>query len=367
MTLSTVSHLEREAWRDLYPQLRKRSVLTEVFVSGEGVRFGQGWEEGTRTSGNLTRRRIRAPEPPELRVPPDPGEMANRAEHLWNELSEILPSFSPPLAIRLTLGRVEEEGQAADRTTREVREVGSLQAFLGENPLLPRWTRTIPWGGVAPGWPKGWTSALVREIEGWNRKIPPVELDLQRTSRVVVDVFALADLLRSEAYRWATPEFPRPSVVMPRGLEVVDPGSPFPLVGSGSIKPKGGEWEVTVVHDGVLEPASTAGAGGINGESWRSTRKEGWLQLRLTGDPGIWFPDLGREAWVLTRAWPQGEVVLGAGIRLRKGEVVGYWGPVPLPPPAWWLRRIETLLGPPVPDGTGFPVVVPAAGVRTSK
>ena len=73
----------------------------------------------------------------------------------------------------------------------------------------------------------------------------------------------------------------------------------------------------------------------------------------------VW-PD---DGFVLTRLIPLRGALLGAGHVLRAGVPEACWGPVAIPPPAWWLARVVAALGEPVRDATGPSVACPPLAI----
>jgi hypothetical protein len=142
---------------------------------------------------------------------------------------------------------------------------------------------------------------------------------------LVVDAFAAGDLLRLGAHRAGA-----------KPARAAD--APVPGLARG-----------VRVRDRAAGPGSSP-------DSWRRAAVRLPQELALEVARRAAWPDDGLE---LMRIVPLRGVLLGAGCLRRGGAPVAGWGPVPIPPPAWWLARIVAALGEPVADATGPPVACP--------
>lgn len=334
----------------------KSSGFTESLALPGGSATGAGWEEGAHGSSRGRRSVPATPDP----VSAPPARAVARAAVRLREAAEAAlsrPGEPPELTVRVAAGAVEWRTGAKRSRPPEV--IGAATLAVGEDPFAPRWSRIAPLDrlGLAARWPAGWLEAAAREgdlrTDGLRPGDPP---DLAaRAGSLVVDALAAGDLLRLEAARWAE--------------GAVDPGAPVAAAlvlvrdarpgTAGAVPPAG-----SIVEAGRLLPrAQTRGAGGLRPTgSWRAGGGPAWgeLLLEVAGTSEPW-PAAGP---VLTRILPLRGGLFGAGHLRRGGRAVARWGPVPIPPPGWFLARVAAPLGVAVRDVTGAPVACPPLAVR---
>jgi hypothetical protein len=334
----------------------KRSGLGEAFAGAGSSAQGWGWEEGVLAASTD---RPAAPVTPDPIPAPLAPALALVARRLRREAARALAGARVPIAVLVSAASVRwpeavagsaaaprrAGTPAAGAVPPGVAFVGAATLLAGFDPTAPAWSRTArllgaPSTGLDPGarWPPGWLEAAARATGAAvlagsgrphrsGREAPPVAGPdfASATGELVVDAFAAGDLLRLGAHR----------------------------AGAGSGRAAGaavpGLARGVRVHDRAAAPGSPP-------DSWRRAAGRPWEELALeVADRAAW-PD---DGLVLTRLVPLRGVLLGAGhLRHDRAPVAG-WGPVPIPPPAWWLARIVAALGEPVADATGPPVACP--------
>ena len=341
----------------------KVSAYGECTVGPRGTIVVEGWEEGLVQGG---RSALVSPPPigGRLGAPGTPlVGLEGRARRLLEEAVAHLPAHRDRLHVRLGRARVEEVLERRGGPPRTWgRVVVSGEILLGERPLLPAWSRVAPLPPGDAGWPAGFVPAVARAVAD-----PPVEdLPAERLP-LALDVFALADVLRAEAARWAAGH-PRPGAqVIARHVLVDDPGFAFPA----QPVDRDGEGEpvrpLPVVRDGrlLLRPRTLAeerrGEGRSTGSSvrasWRDPSRAGWrfLRVRILGPRATWPP----RVRLVTRTMIAAGHLLVGGVILEEGVPRARWGLRPAPPPSAWLHALGPSLDVPVPDGSGLPVSVP--------
>jgi hypothetical protein len=304
--------------------------------------LGQGWEEGVR---EVARGRPAAPATPHPVPAPRADVLVAAARRLQADAEKALRRAGAPIAVRIAAAAVRwragttPPGGAAGLSARAARTsfVGAATLLVGADPAAPLWSRTArlagdPDRGLDRGttWPAGWLEAAARETArgpeapgtGGEECAGPVFEVPQGT--LLVDAFAAGDLLRLAALAGiaagcaAGPAFSG----LARGTRVLARRAP------------------------TRPPAG----------SWRSDADPPWEELALEVERFESWPE---DGLVLTRLIPLRSFLLGAGQLRRRGIPVARWGPVVIPPPAWWLARVAAALGAPVDDATGPPVVCP--------
>jgi hypothetical protein len=335
----------------------KSSGLGEAFAGSGSAAHGWGWEEGALAASPD---RLAAPVTPADPVPAPPTPaLARVARRLRRDAAQALAGAEVPIAVRVTAASVRwsepVSGPAAEPRRAGAPTAGAAPpgvAFVaaatllaGPDPAAPAWSRTAwltgaPGAGLDPGarWPPGWLEAAARATGAAvlagsgrshrpGREAPPVAGPdfASATGELVVDAFAAGDLLRLGALRAGAGAGRAAGAAVPglaRGVRV---------------------------HDRAAAPGSPP-------DSWRRAADRPREELALEVARRAAWPD---DGLVLTRIVPLRGALLGAGCLRRGGAPVAGWGPVPIPPPAWWLARIVAALGEPVADATGPPVACP--------
>lgn len=334
----------------------KRSGLGEAFAGAGSAAHGWGWEEGVLAA---------SPDRPTAPVTPDPipappaPALALVARRLRREAAQALAGAGVPIAVLVSAASVRwsepKAGSAVDPRRAGARAadaappgaafVGAATLLAGSDPTAPAWSRTarlwgVPGTGLDPGacWPPGWLEAAARamgvaapggagRIVRSGHEAPSVAGPdfASAAGTLVVDAFAAGDLLRLGAHR---------SKAAPGRAA----GPPIPGLARGAR-----------ARDCAAAPGSPPG-------SWRRAAGRPWEELALEVAHRAAWPD---DGLVLTRLVPLRGVLLGAGHLRHDGVPVAGWGPIPIPPPVWWLARIVAALGEPVADATGPPVACP--------
>jgi hypothetical protein len=327
----------------------KRSSLVEARAAAGGVWLTRGGEQGgwgpdPRPAPDRTR--------PEHQLWQDVPEPGAEAEVLRRALVGQVPErFADRLEVVVTRARVTEtDAREADGSAAEERDLTTAAVSFHGPEGLALWSRIAPLSPAATDWPAGWVPAVARELAGW-RELPVLAgLD---PGPVIVDVFAMADLLRGAALGWLAGEPPPGARVAPSAVCVLDAGLD---VATGAEEGAPREW----VAEGRLRPAASRAP--LVRPSWRERPRPGWHELALG------FEAKPEHAWpssavLVSRIARVGNSTFGSGQLIEGGEARGVWGPWPLPSPTWWLLRLAGPCGAPVPDGTGAPVRVPPCRV----
>lgn len=332
----------------------KRSRLVGALASEGGLRCEHGFEAGALPAKG----RARVPCP--MREPPvDDAETAARMRSV-SMLARTLRRellLSPELAllgcqVRVVEARVRDE--ALEGLGASERPLLSAQAFVGPDADRPRWTRlTIPAADPASGnprsWPPGFVPALGRLVRAALLPPFPAAGALAECREIVLDAFALADLLRAASRRWASGRVGQPSG-LPATAEL-DECDLLGACGDGARSP--------ALRDGILV-ATPESLGTRTRVSWRERPRPDWrgLELRLadSGDP-LQAP--GTLLLAALDVLPG--ALLGGGLFVDAGGREHSLAPIALPGAEALLSALVASRGPGVPDASGLPIRTPAA------
>lgn len=325
----------------------KSSGLTEALCGPACSGLGTGWEEGAR---NGPAGRPVAPLSPTPAPAPGGESLAALARRLQLAAAAALGPAGLPASVRVTAAAIaRRSGEAGQRRAGEQGRasqssvvVAAATLLVGADPAAPLWSRTARLGAGNAGrglgrtvvWPVGWLEAAARET-ATRRAAGGRALDecagpgfAATRGALVADAFAAGDLVRLE------------------GMRLVRIGQePETLTGS--------------LARGARVLERRAPRGWPEG-SWRTSSDPPWEELTLEIERQVPWP---AEGFVLTRLLPLRGALLGAGHLLRGGVPAARWGPVAIPPPAWWLSRIGAALGDPVRDASGPPVACPPLAI----
>jgi hypothetical protein len=336
-----------QPWSDVRSEGTKRSRLEEVRAHPGGTTVTRGFEQGSWAPWP----RCAPDRPPPGALGEDhPPAARTEAERLREELVTAAPAaWSRRIQATVVRAQVAETDETRGSPAPSERAVASGTVTVLSPAGLGLWSRVALLAGDR--WPEGWVEAVVRQLGDVSGPLPGGGVSLPPELRrlpTIVDVFAMADLLRAAAGQWLTDDRRRGTQVTPRQVVIGDVETPGDESGS-AIRP--------VVEGGRL------GWGAREARhlrsSWRDLPAPGWSHLQLT------FTEVGLRAWpeavnLVRRIDRVGGITFASGAAFRPAEPPSPWGPVPVPEPAWWLLRLQAPCGPRVPDGTGPPVSVPA-------
>jgi hypothetical protein len=336
-----------QPWSDVHSKGTKSSRMEEVSAHPDRTAVTRGFEQGGWAP--LPRP---APDRPPRQAIMGGGSAGTRAdaEALREQIVEAAPgAWAGRIAVTLARAQVEEtEGDLSSAARAERAVVSGTVTALGPAGL-GLWSRVGLLEGI--GWSPGWVDAIVRQLDDDPDRLPGHGgLDRARLRRLhtVVDVFALADLLRVAAWEWLADDQRRgePVACGEVSVEDVEPSS---------------DGEGSAIRQVVAAGRLTWGAREARHlrSSWRDLPAPGWSHLTLG------FPETAARPWpeavnLVRRIDRVGRVIFASGTACVPGEAPSAWGPLPVPEPAWWLLRLRAPCGPRVPDGTGPPVSVPA-------
>ena len=365
----------------------KSSEVREFTVWSGGEQAGQGWEQGSWWgSGDADEHRSAVPDTPDWSAAGLSDDLGPPARALREALASAVSIRDEHVALRLTTAATLETLQPDEtRETAETNEtletkschprarrgrvsrrrwsrrVAAAQALLGPRAELPSWSRIAPLSGALDRWPDGWPGAADRAVWGWLAgRADRVEGKELPSGPLVLDAFALADLLRVESKRW-TRSARRGGTVASSAVSIDDPGFAFPADGEDRDGLGAAVRAEAVVRRGVLQmlPADARDGRPLPGfavrESWRRPPSAGWRSLALDAAR----TEAPASAIVVTRVQILGGRVLASGHLTERGRRTACFGPIGVPPPAWWLSGICGAVGEAVPDATGLPVCVP--------
>lgn len=349
---------------------QKESGVLEVQVGPLGTVVQESQEKGGDPVFLSDSRSAIGPRTAGKRIPPPRGAWKKLGRTLFKQAVDRWPEDRGRIEVHLVAARVRETWFPAKDARAQERFLLGAQLRFGEIPGLPFWSRTAILDPAQVSWPLGWLEAIDQERCGWaGPSALPWEpaVGLEREP-ILLSGLVFADLLRMEAFRWLSPRYRSGTPVCSPALDLNDPGAFFssiPLVDSE------GEWErpLVVVREGRLwmkprdRRAEAAGLGRSTGSlvrpSYRAPGQVGWRSLVVA--PSSARVTLPNDCLLINRWLQIGNRPLAGGLRLKAGKPVLRWGPVVVPPPGWWLNRIQGVCGPALPDGNGFPVMAPAA------
>ena len=336
---------------------KKESWLEESIATAGGVTGGSGWEGGLST-------RPSRPLPPSMEFFETPSSLSpirSAAERLRSRLVAGLSLEPEEIAVHLSHARVSQRISGGCPGKILAREILTARVDLGsEGGGYRPWSRLAPLDRLDSEWPPGWVEALARETDSWPGTGRPGIEERPRGGPVVLDVFAVADLLRLMAARWMG--LPLARRVAAPTVRVEDPGFFHSAAGGDADGAGAPALAYAVVEKGILVGRPGDGERGSRvQESWRREARPGWRWLRLSAAPSLDLTARRDQAgwWITRLVWVRG-LLLGAGHWREGPEASRPFGLVPLRPPSFGLERVIASIPPGVADASGFPVTVPA-------
>ncbi len=324
----------------------KRSLLNHGAAWRGGQGAGVGAEAGARArDGDVSRG---APLRWVELAPGARGAPVVRARALLEEIEKWVPE-ELALTVEVHAAETSELTERGETCAHAERWAASLH--VGGQGVLPAWSRSVWLDGSEGGWPPGWPSVLARHLSGWTRGLPTAHAEAGEDW--LVDVFPLADLLRTLAVRWLR-RAPVGQTIAREGVVIDERGD---LPGSLAGAPESPARRPLVTGGRFVGPASEDLPPSWG--SWRSAPRRLYRGLALSAPPAPEPLEL-RSGILLTEVHELGGHLIGGGVRLERGASVARVAHVALGESASLLGALGAALGEEVSDGAGLPVVTPA-------